>query len=196
MQDVNLNLAKVVVDSRKRLGLSQEALAEEANISLSTIQRIEKGTVSPRAHTIKILAKTLNLEVADLISKPDEKEEFLPNFSLLKKMNLSILLLSFLPFINTIIPLILWKTTNKAKGNLIAGKIISLQLLWGILTIIGVIMTLFLSNLIQGNAGDGLFICLLFFLLAVLFNVYQIVRTSLFLTKEDDNVLSSVPNFF
>lgn len=42
-----------ISETRKAMGLSQEALAEEAKISLSTIQRIEKGLVSPkigRAH--------------------------------------------------------------------------------------------------------------------------------------------------
>ncbi|CAL2104433.1 HTH cro/C1-type domain-containing protein [Tenacibaculum sp. 190130A14a] len=195
MQDVNSNLAKIVVASRKKLGLSQEALAEEANVSLSTIQRIEKGTVSPRAHTIKILAKTLNLEIVDLVSESNEKGKSLINFSLLKKMNLSILLLAFFPLINTVAPFILWKY-SKDKENLIAGKIISLQLLWGILMIIGVIMTLFLSNLIIGNAGNGLFVSMLFYLLAVLFNVYLIIKTSLSLTQENEKTLSFVPNFF
>ncbi|WP_348718775.1 helix-turn-helix domain-containing protein [Tenacibaculum sp. 190130A14a] len=188
-------MAKIVVASRKKLGLSQEALAEEANVSLSTIQRIEKGTVSPRAHTIKILAKTLNLEIVDLVSESNEKGKSLINFSLLKKMNLSILLLAFFPLINTVAPFILWKY-SKDKENLIAGKIISLQLLWGILMIIGVIMTLFLSNLIIGNAGNGLFVSMLFYLLAVLFNVYLIIKTSLSLTQENEKTLSFVPNFF
>lgn len=49
MANENLYLASSISNSRKKLGLSQEALAEKANVSLSTIQRIEKGTVKPRA---------------------------------------------------------------------------------------------------------------------------------------------------
>ncbi|MBL4642156.1 MAG: helix-turn-helix domain-containing protein [Flavobacteriaceae bacterium] len=42
MQNENSSLGIIINDSRKKLGLSQEALAEKADVSLSTIQRIEK----------------------------------------------------------------------------------------------------------------------------------------------------------
>lgn len=54
MENDNSNLAINIINSRKNLGLSQEALAEKANVSLSTIQRIEKGTVKPRPFTLKV----------------------------------------------------------------------------------------------------------------------------------------------
>ena len=179
MTNENLYLAVKISDSRKKLGLSQEALAEKANVSLSTIQRIEKGTVKPRPFTLKVLAETLDLDISDLISKPTENENSKLFSSALKKMNLSSLLLVFVPFINLITPILLWKKSEEIQSkNCVAGKIISFQLLWSIVTIIGMVISLFLSNLLFGEAGDGLFVSIIFYLLAVLFNVFIVVKTS------------------
>ncbi len=68
MQNDNSSLGNKIGDSRKKLGLSQDALAEKANVSLSTIQRIEKGTVTPRPFTVKILAETLGMEISNGLS--------------------------------------------------------------------------------------------------------------------------------
>ena len=197
MANENLYLAGNISDSRKKLGLSQEALAEKANVSLSTIQRIEKGTVKPRPFTLKVLAETLDLDISELISKPTENENSKLISSALKKMNLSSLLLVFVPFINLIIPILLWKKSKEIKSkNSVAGKIISFQLLWSIVAIIGMVITLFLSNLLFGGAGDGLFVSIIFYLLAVLFNVFIIFKTSSQLNNKSENVLSFIPNLF
>lgn len=197
MANENLYLAGKICDSRKKLGLSQEALAEKANVSLSTIQRIEKGTVKPRAFTVKVLAETLDLDISELISKPTESENSKLIFSALKKMNLSSLLLVFVPFINLIIPIVLWKKSKEIQSkNSVAGKIISFQLLWSIVTIIGMVISLFLSNLLFGGAGDGLFVSIIFYLLAVLFNIFIVVKTSSQLNNKSENVLSFVSNLF
>ena len=60
MHDQN-QLGKKIIEARKKLSLTQEALAEKSNISLSTIQRIEKGMVKPRPFTLTTLAETLEL---------------------------------------------------------------------------------------------------------------------------------------
>ena len=197
MANENLILATKVSDSRKKLGLSQEALAEKANVSLSTIQRIEKGTVKPRAFTLKVLAETLDLEFSALTSKPTESKNAKLIFSALKRMNISSLPLVFVPFLNLIIPTILWKKSKEIQSNnIVAGKIISFQLLWSIVALIGMGITLFTSNLIIGNAGNGLFISIIFYLLSVLFNVFIIVKTTAQLNKKSENVLSFIPNLF
>lgn len=197
MENDNSNLAINIINSRKKLGLSQEALAEKANVSLSTIQRIEKGTVKPRPFTLKVLAETLDLDISELISKPTENENSKLISSALKKMNLSSLLLVFVPFINLIIPILLWKKSKVIQSkNSVAGKIISFQLLWSIVAIIGMVITLFLSNLLFRGAGDGLFVSIIFYLLAVLFNVFIVVKTSSQLNNESENVLSFIPNLF
>ena len=197
MQNENSNLANKVSDSRKKMGLSQEALAEKAKVSLSTIQRIEKGTANPRAFTVKILAETLDLDISELISNHTQNENLTLSFSSIKKINLATLFFVFIPFINLIVPIVLWKKDKQVQSkNTSAGKIVSFQLLWSIVTIIGMVITLFLSNLIIGKAGNGLYTSLLFYLLAVLFNILIIVRTSFQLNEEDENILSFVPNLF
>ncbi len=197
MQNENSNLATNVSNSRKKLGLSQEALAEKANVSLSTIQRIEKGTVKPRPFTMKILAETLDLDLSELTAKPAQSEYSESTFSSLKRINLAALFFSFIPFINLIIPFILWKKDKQVESkNTVAGKIVSFQLLWSIETIVGMGITLFLSNLIIGKAGDGLFISIIFYLVAVLFNVFLIFKTASQLNKKDKKILSFIPNLF
>ena len=197
MQNENPSLGNKISDSRKKLGLSQEALAEQANVSLSTIQRIEKGTVKPRSFTIKVLAETLELDASELLSDLLEKETSKTPFSALKRMNFYTLLLAFIPFINLVIPFIVWKINEEINPkNSIAGKILSLQLLWSIATIIGMVVVLFLSNLIIGRAGNGLYISIIFYLLAVLFNIVMIIKTSSKLNNEDEKILSFIPNLF
>ena len=193
----NLSLGSKVSHSRKKLGLSQEALAEKAKVSLSTIQRIEKGTVKPRSFTIKILAKALELDVSELLSHIVENEVPKSSSSALKRMNLYTLLLVFIPFINIVIPFILWKKNKEIHSkDDIAGKMLTFQLLWSIFTIIGMLISIFLTNLIVGDAGLGGYIANTIYLLAVSFNIIIIMKTSSKLNNEDGKPLSFVPNLF
>lgn len=195
MQSENSNLGSKVRDSRKKLGLSQEALAEKANVSLSTIQRIEKGNVKPRPFTTKILAETLGLDLSELIS--NQNENFTNSLISLKRINLAALIFAFIPFISLIIPTFLWKKDKQIQSeNSIVGKIISFQLLWSIITIVGMGMAIFMSNLIFGQAGNGLYFSLIFYFLAILFNVFIIFKTSSQLNQKDENILLFVPNLF
>ena len=53
-------------DLRISKGLSQEQLANEAEIPLSQVGRIERGEINPTLSTIYILAKTFNLPIQKL----------------------------------------------------------------------------------------------------------------------------------
>ncbi len=197
MQNENSSLGSKVSDSRKKLGLSQEALAEKANVSLSTIQRIEKGSVKPRPFTLKIIADTLNLEVADLLEEAVEKEIESSKLTALKQMNRATLFLAFIPFINMILPMLIWKLNAQIhSSDKIAGKMVSFQLLWSIVSLVLAILSVFLSNLIIGEAGEGHYISLIVFLFAILFNIYIIVKTAAQLNAGNERILPKVPNFF
>ncbi len=197
MQNENPNLGSIIIDSRKKLGLSQEALAAKANVSLSTIQRIEKGTVKPRSFTIKILAESLHLDISALTNITTKSEYSEAYFAALKRMNLYTLLLVFIPFINLVIPFIVWKIKKAIPPkDSIAGKMLSFQLLWSILTIIGMLLSIFLTNIIIGEAGFGDYILITVYLLALVFNIFIIVKTTSQFNKEVKNVLSFVPNLF
>ncbi len=197
MGNDSLNLGSKISDTRKKLGLSQEALAEKANVSLSTIQRIEKGTVKPRLYTVKILAESLGLEPTALLNDVTTKDDLKLSLQSLKRMNLSALILVFIPLVNLLVPSVIWKMDKQIQSkNTTAGKIISFQLLWSILTIVGMLISIFLSNLIIGEAGDGLYVMLIVYLLSILFNIFTIAKTAFLLNKEDENILPSIPNLF
>ncbi len=197
MQHNNSSLGSKVSDSRKKLGLSQEALAEKANVSLSTIQRIEKDTVTPRPFTLKILAESLSLDISELTNITTKSGYSESSFSALKRMNLYTILLVFIPFINLCIPFIFWKK-NKVihPKDSTAGKMLTFQLLWSIFTIIGMLFSIFITNLITGQASLAGYIANTVYILAVVFNIFIIVKTSSQLNKEGQKILAFVPNLF
>lgn len=55
-------------EGRLSKGLTQKELAEESNISVRSIQRIENGELIPRSYTIKTLATILNLSFDEFMA--------------------------------------------------------------------------------------------------------------------------------
>lgn len=51
---------------RKNTGLSQEDMANDADIPLSQVGRIERGEINTTISTVQVLAKALNTEVFEL----------------------------------------------------------------------------------------------------------------------------------
>jgi len=60
-------LAKRLKALRAHHGMSQEFLAEEAKVSLRTIQRIEGGESSPMGETVKRIAVALDVSISELV---------------------------------------------------------------------------------------------------------------------------------
>ncbi len=67
-------------ENREKLNLTQEELSDKSGISVRTIQRIESGN-EPKGHTLKILAKTLEITENELIQNQETKIELNYNFS-------------------------------------------------------------------------------------------------------------------
>ncbi|MBT34595.1 MAG: hypothetical protein CMO01_33450, partial [Thalassobius sp.] len=63
-------IATIVKEKRINLNYTQKELADISNISLRSIQRIEKGEVTPRMHTLKILSNCLNFSL-DFLNKSE-----------------------------------------------------------------------------------------------------------------------------
>ncbi len=61
------NLAKAVKANRKRLGLSQEAFAYEAQIDRTYVSQIERGIANPSLSVIAKIADVFKLEISELI---------------------------------------------------------------------------------------------------------------------------------
>ena len=61
-------LAENIKKHRKKLGLTQEALARKADISYNTIIKLEsKGILDPRMETLRKLSVALNVSIDGLI---------------------------------------------------------------------------------------------------------------------------------
>jgi transcriptional regulator with XRE-family HTH domain len=61
-------LGESVRSRRKEAGLSQEALAEKADLSTVFISRIERGVESPSVDNLVKIARALGVRVGDLVS--------------------------------------------------------------------------------------------------------------------------------
>ena len=75
-------IAEKVKNGRMALGYSQQDLADATNISLRSIQRIEKAQVSPRPHTLKVLSQELNFSL-DFLRESSVAQAPARNYTLL-----------------------------------------------------------------------------------------------------------------
>lgn len=64
--ELSILVGKNITEKRKRLGMTQEKLAERMDISGSALSRIESGQATPRFERLEDLANILQCEVADL----------------------------------------------------------------------------------------------------------------------------------
>lgn len=110
----NTELAERLVYQRKLKGLSQEQLAERTQVTVRTIQRLEKGEVTPHLRTVKLLAAVLELEVDDLLQLEDPRNENLQTKWLLL-MHSSPFIGFVMPFLNILGPLFIW--IHKREDN-------------------------------------------------------------------------------
>ena len=141
---------------REQQHLTQEELSANSGISVRTIQRIESGVI-PKGHTLKALAKALNLQKNELLA--DFKAETITeatntvqddpllkpiDFQKMKLINLSSVMFVMLPPLNIIVPLVLSRLFK--QDNIISKQIISLQILWTVLApivfILGILLKL------------------------------------------------------
>jgi transcriptional regulator with XRE-family HTH domain len=67
MVDAAKGLGTRTAEARRRAGLTQEALAEKTRLNIKTIRGIEQGRSDPEIATLRRLARTLGVAVADLI---------------------------------------------------------------------------------------------------------------------------------
>src|ERR1700712_781132 len=88
---------------RTLLGYSQMELAQNAGLSLRTIQRIESGETKPHGDTLQRLSQALNTAPAELIELPGQTDKLF-----LIMLNLSALSFIVFPLLGVIVPLILW----------------------------------------------------------------------------------------
>ncbi len=108
------SLGNNLIYQRKLRGYSQEELSQKTEVTIRTIQRIEKGAVNPHLQTVKLLAAALSINVDDLLVLENPKEESIHKKWLLL-MHGTPLLGFVLPFCNVLFPLFLW--IHKREDN-------------------------------------------------------------------------------
>lgn len=159
---------------REEKNLTQEELAEASGISVRTIQRIEAGT-DPKGHTLKLLARTL--EVEKHAFKEKTKKDAEGKLTLLKFINLSSLPMTVFPPANILLPLlIMWV---KGEFTPIAKQVVSLQIIWTILAFIIFMLSAFMKNWFSLSNKFNLAVMVVL----VLSNVYIILRNTAALDK-------------
>jgi transcriptional regulator with XRE-family HTH domain len=71
-----MEIGKLVRELRIKKGMTQEELADKTEVSARTIQRIENGEVDPRAYTLQMIARALEVDYNLFTeNEPDEEEE-------------------------------------------------------------------------------------------------------------------------
>ena len=104
------SIRRKIIEARKLKGLTQEELAENANVNLRTIQRIENNENIPRDKTLKLVAGVLQIDFKDLKSKKGHNK--------FDKIGESIINFLFLIIANFLIILIIGFLTLDSDANL------------------------------------------------------------------------------
>ncbi|MET3502321.1 transcriptional regulator with XRE-family HTH domain [Mucilaginibacter sp. SG538B] len=128
------NPGKKIKELRNRKGLSQEELAEQAQLSLRTVQRIENDETDARGDTLKRLAAALNITPEDLTEINAEPTEILSNDNrnFLLQFNLSALSFIIFPLLGIALPLALWLSNRKTLNDIDkpCKRLINFQISW------------------------------------------------------------------
>ena len=192
-----------IVAARKHNGLSQEALAELAAVSLSTIQRIEKGAVKPRPFTLKTLATALEINFTELIAQEEAPTTPAKNTTkeaipLLKRMVMYGMLGTLFPLCNIIFPFVYSKKKKAILSTCSgAGNLLSFQILWTITVVLAIFLTEFIMFLITGLEGYRPFPVEFFlYLLFIIVNLFISLKQVAKLNATNQQIFSFVPNFF
>ncbi|MEH6408360.1 MAG: serine hydrolase, partial [Leeuwenhoekiella sp.] len=167
------SISQNLVYQRKLKGYTQEELSEKTQVTVRTIQRIEKGDVNPHLQTVRLLAAALSIEVDDLLVLEDPKEE-----TVLKKWLLLLhatpILGLILPFCNILFPLFIWihKREDNKLYNSHGIKVINFQISMTILFVIA-----FIALMTIEGWGFLMFIAVIpFTIIVTLYNIFWAVN--------------------
>jgi transcriptional regulator with XRE-family HTH domain len=178
---------------RQRKNYTQEELAKQSGISIRTIQRIEKGLTKGSPHTLKALAKALDIKSSDIIVFKEEQENTIvyDDYHKVKLMNFSILSVLLIPFGNIIIPTILYlKNKSNKHVNTLGRRILSIQILSTFL-LSGLAISLFFI-IGQGNGAIPIPVPIIYFIYTSV-NILIVIHTSIAINKKKQ-ILKFFPN--
>lgn len=179
----NSNLSLRIKELRTQSGCSQAELADNAKLSLRTIQRIENGETTPRGDTLKRLSSALNISSDELIILEEQSDKLF-----LVLLNLSALSFIVFPLLGVIVPLILWVVKKDKLKNLddIARVVLNFQIMSCLLFLLIFTLTMvtkiwhvgFRLPIVNINSFDLLFMLYLgLYVYNVLLIVINAIRT-------------------
>ena len=157
----------------------------------SLIQRLEKGLASASSHTVKTLAKALNVQSKDLLDIITDHGTNKNDLNKIKLLNFSVLSVLLVPFGNIILPtLIFLKHKTNKNVNKVGRKIIGFQIVTTlILFFLSVLIFLFIG---RGNGAIPLPVFICYSMIAIV-NCFIVIRTSMDIDQKKE-VLKFFPN--
>jgi len=164
---------------REKLNLTQDELAEKSGLSVRTIQRIEAGA-SPKGHSLNALAKALEIPREQLTETENDAEtETKIDYKLVKLINLSSLPFVIVPLANIAVPLLIMY--GKKEVNTLTKQIVSVQIIWTILSAVIFLLSPFIGKLISFQNK----LVLLVLIVSVLINISIILLNTISLDKKN-----------
>lgn len=163
-----MSLHHKITTARKNKGLTQEELADKANVTIRTIQRIESGETVPRNYTLKSLAVALDIPFEQLVIKEDlpqplndqpEKLRSEDASHFLQMINLSSFSYLVLPFIHFLIPALMLKNGKQQDPAVIrfGRRLVRIQIYWVVATNLLMLLTV-VYNLFMARPAHIMFI--------------------------------------
>lgn len=189
-----MTLGEQIIGYRKNRGYSQEGLSHVSGISLRTIQRIEKGKVIPRGHTLKVLADSLQIELYELKTSDVPREnEVVTKARILNTLGLLVIVL---PLASVSIQVIYWmKNKDLFSGHTQSQKVLSFQILWIIVVFIFFSLVHILTYTITGQSVYGHFpVRTTGYSVLLIANISVIIHTAFKLNLNAPVLLSRVPS--
>ncbi|QCK17147.1 serine hydrolase [Mangrovivirga cuniculi] len=174
------SLSKNLIYQRKLKGLTQKELSDRTNITVRTIQRIEKGETEPHLQTVKLLAVAMDIDVDTLLPLNNPREEDIQKKWLLL-LHATPFLGSVIPLFNILAPVFIW--IHKREDNKIydihGRKVLNFQLTMTLVFLFALSGMMFIGHLIM--QGTPLMIFLFFGVLIYTFivmcvNIYLVIK--------------------
>jgi len=163
-------IGEKIKELRRKKGLSQEELAEQAGINLRTIQRIENNESEPRGNTMHLICKVLDIHAEDILDYGKQTDN-----SFMVYFHLSVLSVLVIPLGNIILPMILWLTKkDKVIGLKEAGaNLLNYQIIWTVCSFIAMFQWAFMRILhLYSSSNIWIEIALSLYALNIILPIY------------------------
>ena len=151
-------------------------MADKTGLSVRTIQRIEAGS-KPKVHSLNVLVQDLNVSKEELT---EERNEPTFNYKLTKLINLSSLPFVIIPLANIAIPLLIMY--YKKEVNSLTKQVVSVQILWTILSAVIFLLSPFIGRLFSSQNK----LTLIVLIASILVNIFIILLNTISLDKKNE----------